>query len=223
MVLHSGSAPLATGKTKVFLRAGQMADLDAWRVLILSNATKKIQRKIRTHIAQRHYLALQQAAICETLEARDESFLIRNFRQWRFLMFGLKNCHSNRFFWRFAELVWRARLLCGHELDFMMCGGFLSFTAGFPADSLTDEEIEYGVVSVVGGIEQVNYILIRNHIITKWRENVSTWITKEMFVDIVPKHCSTLLDTTYRYLVSRGYINFGVAPEIKERIMVEPK
>ncbi|KAL8538670.1 hypothetical protein ACS0TY_000618 [Phlomoides rotata] len=98
-----------------------------------------------------------------------------------------------------------------------------ALTAGFPADSLTDEEIEYGVVSVVGGIEQVNYILIRNHIITKWRENVSTWMTKEMFVDIVPKHCLTLLDTAYRYLVSRGYINFGVAPEIKERIMVEPK
>ncbi|PIN24440.1 Amine oxidase [Handroanthus impetiginosus] len=99
----------------------------------------------------------------------------------------------------------------------------IALTAGFPADSLTEEEIDYGVVSVVGGIEQVNYILIRNHIITKWRENVSTWITKDMFVDIVPKHCGPLLDAAYSYLVSHGYINFGVAPKIKERILVEPR
>ncbi|GFP94348.1 protein flowering locus d [Phtheirospermum japonicum] len=99
----------------------------------------------------------------------------------------------------------------------------IALTAGFPADSLTEEEIDYGVVSEVGGIQQVNYILIRNHIITKWRENVSKWVTKEMFVDIVPKHCGSLLDTAYGYLVLHGYINFGVAPAIKERTLVEPR
>ncbi|KAL9165678.1 hypothetical protein ABFS82_06G186700 [Erythranthe guttata] len=99
----------------------------------------------------------------------------------------------------------------------------IALSSGFPADILTDEEIEYGVVSVVGGIEQVNYILIRNHIITKWRENVSSWLTKEMFVNIVPKHCGPLLDTAYDYLVSHGYINFGVAPAMKEKVLVEPK
>ncbi|XP_051119917.1 protein FLOWERING LOCUS D isoform X2 [Andrographis paniculata] len=99
----------------------------------------------------------------------------------------------------------------------------IALTAGFPADSLTEEEIEYGVVSVVGGIEQVNYILIRNHIIRRWRENVSIYITKEMFIDIVPKHCGKLLDTAYGYLVSHGYINFGVAPAIKERVSPEPR
>jgi len=59
-------------------------------------------------------------------------------------------------------------------------------TAGFPSDSLKDEEIEAGVVSVVGGIEQCNYILIRNHIIMKWHENVSIWVTEDMFVDVIP-------------------------------------
>ncbi|KAL8548030.1 hypothetical protein ACS0TY_007361 [Phlomoides rotata] len=59
-----GMTGAQTGKTKVFLRAGQMADLDARRALILSTAAKKIQRKTRTHIARRHFLALQQAAIC---------------------------------------------------------------------------------------------------------------------------------------------------------------
>ncbi|KAK3025909.1 hypothetical protein RJ639_042382 [Escallonia herrerae] len=98
----------------------------------------------------------------------------------------------------------------------------IALSSGFPADSLTDEEIEAGVISVVGGIEQVNYILIRNHIITKWRENVSNWVTKEMFLDVVPQHCRSLLDLTYNYLLSHGYINFGISPAIRERIVSEP-
>ncbi|XP_028788986.1 LOW QUALITY PROTEIN: protein FLOWERING LOCUS D [Neltuma alba] len=98
----------------------------------------------------------------------------------------------------------------------------IALSAGFPADSLTEEEIEAGVLPVIGGIEQVNYTLIRNHIIAKWRENVTNWVTKEMFVDYIPQHYHTLLDSAYNYLVSRGYINFGVAPAIKEKIPAEP-
>ncbi|PIA37210.1 hypothetical protein AQUCO_03000062v1 [Aquilegia coerulea] len=97
----------------------------------------------------------------------------------------------------------------------------IALTSGFPADSLTDEEIEAGVVSVVGGIEQVNYILIRNHILTKWRENVNNWLTKDVFYDIIPGHCGTLLNSAYNFLVSHGYVNFGVAPAIKEKILIE--
>ncbi|KAL6290678.1 hypothetical protein ACE6H2_008188 [Prunus campanulata] len=98
----------------------------------------------------------------------------------------------------------------------------IALSAGFPADSLTEEEIDFGVIRVIGGIEQVNYILIRNHIIAKWRENVSNWVTKDIFIDSIPKHCHSLLDSTYKYLVSHGYINFGVAPAIKEKIPAEP-
>ncbi|KAK1416611.1 hypothetical protein QVD17_32402 [Tagetes erecta] len=95
----------------------------------------------------------------------------------------------------------------------------IALTAGFPADVLTDEEIDAGVVSVVGGIEQVNYILIRNHIITKWRENVFNWVTKDMFLHLIPPHASNLLDSAYNYLVSHGYINFGL---IKHKILPQP-
>ncbi|CAA3030678.1 myosin-9-like isoform X1 [Olea europaea subsp. europaea] len=59
-----GLAGAQNGKTKIFLRAGQMAELDARRALKLSNAAKTIQRKIRTHIARTHFLALQKSAIC---------------------------------------------------------------------------------------------------------------------------------------------------------------
>ncbi|KAK1288090.1 hypothetical protein QJS10_CPB19g01162 [Acorus calamus] len=51
------------GRTKVFLRAGQMAELDARRAEVLSHAAKTIQRQIRTHIARKHFIALRQAAI----------------------------------------------------------------------------------------------------------------------------------------------------------------
>ncbi|XP_062213114.1 myosin-6-like [Phragmites australis] len=51
------------GKTKVFLRAGQMAELDALRTEILGHSAKKIQSKVRSFLAHRKYLQLQ---ICAT-------------------------------------------------------------------------------------------------------------------------------------------------------------
>ncbi|XP_052169870.1 myosin-9-like isoform X5 [Diospyros lotus] len=51
------------GKTKIFLRAGQMADLDARRAEKLNNAAKTIQRKIRTHITRKQFIALRMATI----------------------------------------------------------------------------------------------------------------------------------------------------------------
>ncbi|XAR53570.1 Myosin ATPase [Bertholletia excelsa] len=52
------------GKTKVFLRAGQMAELDARRIEVLSNAAKAIQRRIRTHYAHKRFVELQKASVC---------------------------------------------------------------------------------------------------------------------------------------------------------------
>ncbi|KAH7865798.1 hypothetical protein Vadar_011315 [Vaccinium darrowii] len=75
------------------------------------------------------------------------------------------------------------------QLSYLISEALIALTSGFPVDSLTDEEINAKVVSVVGGIEQFDYVLARNHIITKWRENVSHWITKDMFVDVIPQHC----------------------------------
>ncbi|KAK6136097.1 hypothetical protein DH2020_030202 [Rehmannia glutinosa] len=51
------------GRTKVFLRAGQMAELDARRAEVLSTAAKAIQRRTRTHIARKHFMAVREAAI----------------------------------------------------------------------------------------------------------------------------------------------------------------
>ncbi|KAH9318468.1 hypothetical protein KI387_020237 [Taxus chinensis] len=51
------------GKTKVFLRAGQMAELDARRIEVLGQAAKLIQRQVRTHLAQKEFVAMRKAAI----------------------------------------------------------------------------------------------------------------------------------------------------------------
>ncbi|XP_047334223.1 myosin-6 [Impatiens glandulifera] len=51
------------GKTKVFLRAGQMADLDARRSEILGKSASIIQRKIRSYMGRKSYIALRLSAI----------------------------------------------------------------------------------------------------------------------------------------------------------------
>ncbi|KAL0009970.1 hypothetical protein SO802_005078 [Lithocarpus litseifolius] len=50
-------------KAKVFLRAGQMAELDARRAEVLGNAARTIQRQIRTYIARMEFISLRKAAI----------------------------------------------------------------------------------------------------------------------------------------------------------------
>ncbi|XP_057445257.1 myosin-6-like isoform X2 [Lotus japonicus] len=51
------------GKTKVFLRAGQMAELDACRAEVLGRSASIIQRKVRTFISQKHFSLLRCSAI----------------------------------------------------------------------------------------------------------------------------------------------------------------
>ncbi|KAK9697275.1 hypothetical protein RND81_08G026400 [Saponaria officinalis] len=51
------------GKTKIFLRAGQMAELDTRRAEILGSAARKIQRCGRTYIARREFISVRNAAI----------------------------------------------------------------------------------------------------------------------------------------------------------------
>ncbi|CAA0823906.1 Myosin-6 [Striga hermonthica] len=51
------------GKTKVFLRAGQMAELDGRRTEILGRSASIIQRKMRSYMARRSFMLLRRSAI----------------------------------------------------------------------------------------------------------------------------------------------------------------
>ncbi|XVE84815.1 hypothetical protein DITRI_Ditri17bG0043100 [Diplodiscus trichospermus] len=51
------------GKTKVFLRAGQMAELDACRSEVLGRSASVIQRKVHTYLGRKHFVLLQLSVI----------------------------------------------------------------------------------------------------------------------------------------------------------------
>lgn len=51
------------GKTKVFLRAGQMAELDARRSEVLGRSASIIQRKVRSYLSRRSFITLRRSAI----------------------------------------------------------------------------------------------------------------------------------------------------------------
>jgi len=51
------------GKTKVFLRAGQMAEIDAIRNEVLGRSATVIQRKFKTYSTYKWFMGLRVAAI----------------------------------------------------------------------------------------------------------------------------------------------------------------
>ncbi|CAF2052172.1 BnaA09g50650D [Brassica napus] len=58
----SGLEGYQIGKTKVFLRAGQMADLDTRRTEILGRSASIIQRKVRSYLAKKTFMQLRSSA-----------------------------------------------------------------------------------------------------------------------------------------------------------------
>ncbi|XWS14386.1 hypothetical protein CRYUN_Cryun35bG0004800 [Craigia yunnanensis] len=92
----------------------------------------------------------------------------------------------------------------------------IAISVGFPVDSLTEEEIEANVVSRIGGQEQANYIVVRNHILARWRSNVSVWLTRDHALESIRVEHKNLVHAAYNFLLEHGYVNFGLAPAVKE-------
>ncbi|KAL4274023.1 hypothetical protein GQ457_13G015630 [Hibiscus cannabinus] len=59
----SGLSGYQVGKTKVFLRAGQMAELDTRRSEILGVSAKVIQKKVRAYLSYKHFKLLRLSSI----------------------------------------------------------------------------------------------------------------------------------------------------------------
>ncbi|KAK1266822.1 hypothetical protein QJS04_geneDACA000156 [Acorus gramineus] len=72
----AGLSGYQIGKTKVFLRAGQMAELDAHRIEVLGRSASIIQRKVRSHLARRRFVSLQRSAIY--IQAACRGHLVRH-------------------------------------------------------------------------------------------------------------------------------------------------
>ncbi|KAJ4845240.1 Lysine-specific histone demethylase 1 2 [Turnera subulata] len=86
----------------------------------------------------------------------------------------------------------------------------IALSLGFPIDALLDEEIQAGVVRQLGGKEQNDYIVVRNHILARWRSNVRTWLSKDQIRETVSNEYEHLISSAYDFLLYNGYINFGV-------------
>ncbi|KAF5179609.1 Lysine-specific histone demethylase 1-like protein [Thalictrum thalictroides] len=86
----------------------------------------------------------------------------------------------------------------------------IALSLGFPIDELLEEEVKHRVVSELGGKQQNDYIVVRNHILAKWRNNVRTWISKDQIKETVSNEYGNLINSAYDFLLSHGYINFGV-------------
>ncbi|KAK3027503.1 hypothetical protein RJ639_040218, partial [Escallonia herrerae] len=65
------------GRTKVFLRAGQIGVLDSRRAEVLDSAAKRIQGRLRTFIAHRSFISSREAAVSLQAYCRG-SFCLRN-------------------------------------------------------------------------------------------------------------------------------------------------
>lgn len=63
------------------------------------------------------------------------------------------------------------------------------------------------------------YISVRCHVLSRFRVNPWHWLTEaECKKEIDPQYHG-LVSAAYHFLLHSGYINFGVAPEIQDRLM----
>ncbi|XP_019453131.1 PREDICTED: myosin-9-like isoform X1 [Lupinus angustifolius] len=64
MILEKiGLSGYQIGETQIFLRAGQMAELDAQRARLLNNSATIIQKQIKTHFSRKTYVALWKSSV----------------------------------------------------------------------------------------------------------------------------------------------------------------
>lgn len=97
----------------------------------------------------------------------------------------------------------------------------IALSVGFPIDALLEEEIQAGVVSELDGKEQNDYIVVRNHILARWRDNVHSWLSKGQIKETVSSEYAHLISSAYDFLLYNGYINFGVSPSCMSQIPEE--
>ncbi|KAJ4790196.1 Lysine-specific histone demethylase 1 [Rhynchospora pubera] len=90
----------------------------------------------------------------------------------------------------------------------------IAAAAGFPIDSLTEEEIHDAVIPSLGATAQLSYIAVRNHIVSRWRSDPSLWLTESQALESIRAEHHRLVVVAYSFLLRHGYINFGLAPAI---------
>lgn len=90
----------------------------------------------------------------------------------------------------------------------------IALSLGFPIDALLDSELAAGTAAP-SSPEQNDYIVVRNHILARWRANVRSFLSKSQIRETVSSDYDHLISRAYDFLSEQGYINFGVSPAIR--------
>ncbi|KAH7654775.1 Spermine oxidase protein [Dioscorea alata] len=92
----------------------------------------------------------------------------------------------------------------------------IALSLGFPIDALLDSELRSDVLPRPD--DQNAYIVIRNHILARWRSSVRSFLSVDNVRETVEQRCAPLIASAYRFLSENGYINFGVSPALRPRL-----
>eukprot|EP00976_Prorocentrum_cordatum_P082259 1184743-Prorocentrum_minimum.AAC.3 len=82
---------------------------------------------------------------------------------------------------------------------------------GLPPYDVAEEELPF----LPEDANQDVYVVIRNHVLTKWRADVYRHLKAEDALDVIQKKFYPLVEAAHKFLETYGYINFGVAPALK--------
>ncbi|XP_020600317.1 lysine-specific histone demethylase 1 homolog 2 [Phalaenopsis equestris] len=85
----------------------------------------------------------------------------------------------------------------------------IALSLGFPIDALLESEVSTGVLSSPDELN--DYIVVRNHILARWRSNVRSWLFKSQIRETVHSDYVHIISAAYDFLSEHGYINFGVS------------
>ncbi|OEL28771.1 Lysine-specific histone demethylase 1-like protein 1 [Dichanthelium oligosanthes] len=102
-------------------------------------------------------------------------------------------------------------LRLARELD---SEALIALAAGFPADSLSEDEIAAAVLPRIGGADQANYLVVRNHIVALWRSNPLSPVAANAALASIRAEHTPLVAAAHSFLSEHAYINFGLAPAV---------
>ncbi|KAL6633521.1 hypothetical protein ACP70R_026192 [Stipagrostis hirtigluma subsp. patula] len=102
-------------------------------------------------------------------------------------------------------------LRLARELD---SEALIALAAGFPADSLSEDEIAAAVLPRIGGADQANYLVVRNHIMALWRSNPLSPVAPNAALASIRAEHAPLVAAAHSFLSDHAYINFGLAPSV---------
>uniref|UniRef100_A0A1D1XH62 Lysine-specific histone demethylase 1 2 n=1 Tax=Anthurium amnicola TaxID=1678845 RepID=A0A1D1XH62_9ARAE len=95
----------------------------------------------------------------------------------------------------------------------------IALSLGFPIDALLDEELRAGVLPSPS--HQNDYIVLRNHILARWRADVRSYLTRSRIRETVSAEYDGLMCRAFDFLLEQGHINFGVSPSVRSRFPEE--